>query len=336
MDGRLCQYLRLIRPYGMLFLGFAPVFGAIAAGQINGLVLWVLLAVGLLYHVFTFVLNDVVDVEVDAKSRYVAARPLIEGGISHRQALVLVVVSLVTCLVLAGLTGSLFTVVFLFVAFVCALVYNVWSKRVAFLEFVLGFGVFSLVLAGSFTGPVSLSNITLDVGLAFFVQWVFSVGVAANLKDIEEDTKQGVFTSPTVLGVKFSNGRVEIPLDFILYALFVSGAYILLLGNIFVMGLLSGYVGAYPVALIGFLVLTAGLLVTTWGILRGPSPSRETFLRFAGLHEGLALLLVPMTLLTLLLSTVGVTMTLLIFFVIAAWPLCWFRLLYGRHLIPLE
>jgi len=69
------RYLKLIRPYGMLFLGFAPVFGAIANGEFSFSHLTILLVIGLLAHIFTFVQNDYYDVEIDRKSKHVSKRP---------------------------------------------------------------------------------------------------------------------------------------------------------------------------------------------------------------------------------------------------------------------
>ena len=52
------EYLILMRPYGMLFLGFTPVFGALANGESRLLNLLFLLVIGCLVHIFTFVQND--------------------------------------------------------------------------------------------------------------------------------------------------------------------------------------------------------------------------------------------------------------------------------------
>ena len=79
------NYLILIRPYGMLFLGFTPVFGAIANGEVNYFNLIILLIIGLLAHVFTFVQNDYYDIEIDSKSEYVSNRPLVKGNITQKK-----------------------------------------------------------------------------------------------------------------------------------------------------------------------------------------------------------------------------------------------------------
>ena len=78
------RYLKLIRPYGMLFLGFTPVFGAIANGEFALSHLIILLIIGLLAHIFTFVQNDYYDFEIDRKSKYVSNRPLVTGSISQK------------------------------------------------------------------------------------------------------------------------------------------------------------------------------------------------------------------------------------------------------------
>ena len=80
------NYLILIRPYGMLFLGFTPVFGAIANGEFNLIHLTILLIIGLLAHIFTFVQNDYYDTAIDSKSKYVSNRPLVTGSITQKTA----------------------------------------------------------------------------------------------------------------------------------------------------------------------------------------------------------------------------------------------------------
>ena len=80
------DYLILIRPYGMLFLGFTPVFGAIANGEFNFLHLTLLLIIGIFAHIFTFVQNDYYDIAIDSKSKYVSNRPLLGGIITKKKA----------------------------------------------------------------------------------------------------------------------------------------------------------------------------------------------------------------------------------------------------------
>jgi len=336
MVSRLGQYLRLIRPYGMLFLGLAPVFGAVANHETRLPVLLLLLLMGCLYHVFTFVYNDIVDMAVDARSRYVAARPLLQGMVPKKNAVLLAGGAVVFMMVLAVLIGSVVTFLLALIAVVCAFIYNIGNKRLPFFEYVLGVGALSLSLAGAAAAGPQVSMLAWVVAAGFFLQWVFSVGVAANLKDVEEDAKSKIYTSPTVFGVTGTNGKTMIPWLFRVYAAGISVAYLVVLGLPFELGLVASSIDGLPIPLVCYTIISLLLLLTTALLLRGPSPSRDTFLRITGVHEGLSLLLVPLVLSSRLLSAIGPSGLLLILGAIIVWPLCWFRLLYGKTLIPLE
>ncbi len=336
MVGRLGQYLRLIRPYGMLFLGLAPVFGAVANHEAHPPVLLLLLLMGCLYHVFTFVQNDIVDMAVDARSRYVAARPLLEGRVPKRHAVIITIFAFIGMLILSLSVESLLSLGLVMAAIGCAVTYNILNKRLPFLECVLGLGVFVLTLAGAVYTQGSVNLVVWLVATAFYLQWVFSVGITANLKDVEEDAKSKVYTSPTVFGVTATNGKTTIPWVFRVYAAGISVAFLVVLGLPFALGLVASSIDGLPIPLVCYIIISMLLLVTTALLLRGPSPSRNTFLRITGVHEGLSLLLVPLVLSVMLLSAIGPGGLLLILGAIIVWPLCWFRLLYGKTLIPLE
>ena len=94
------QYLILFRPYGILFLGLIPAFGALANGEFNPSYLILLFIIGLLVHIFAFVQNDYYDAEVDRKSKYVANRPLAAGSISQQTVVIIFVSSFVLSLTL--------------------------------------------------------------------------------------------------------------------------------------------------------------------------------------------------------------------------------------------
>ncbi len=336
MGGRLRQYLRLVRPYGMLFLGLAPVFGAVANGEFNPVLLLLLFSIGMLYHVFTFVHNDIVDMAVDSRSSYVATRPLPAGAVPKAHAEEIAASAVVVMVALATCTWSIATIVLVLIAVCCAVTYNMLSKRLPFLECVLGLGVFSLALAGAMIATTTVSPLSWLVAVAFYLQWVFSVGVTANLKDVEEDAKSKVYTSPTVFGVTATNGKTTIPWLFRVYAAGISVAFLGVLGLPFLLGLVAGGIDGLPIPLVCYTIVSLLLLLTTVLLLRGPSPSRDTFLRITGVHEGFSLLLVPLVLSAMLLSAIGPGGLLLILGVIIVWPLSWFRLLYGKTLIPLE
>jgi hypothetical protein len=63
---------------------------------------------------------------------------------------------------------------------------------------------------------------------------------------------------------------------------------------------------------------------------------REKMLIYSGLQEGLSLLLLPIILLSILVDKFGMFQTFLLILLFIFWPLFWFRILYGKKMIPLE
>jgi hypothetical protein len=63
---------------------------------------------------------------------------------------------------------------------------------------------------------------------------------------------------------------------------------------------------------------------------------REKMLIYAGLQEGFSLLLLPIFLLSILIENFGGIQALLLILLFIFWPLFWFRILYGKKMIPLE
>ena len=63
---------------------------------------------------------------------------------------------------------------------------------------------------------------------------------------------------------------------------------------------------------------------------------RDKMLIFVGIQEGLALLLLPILLMSILIDKFGVIQTFLLILLFILWPIFWFRILYGKKMIPLE
>lgn len=335
--GSLRAYLKLIRPYGILFLGFTPVFGALCNGEFNLFHLGVLLIIGLLVHVFAFVQNDYYDVDIDKKSKYVAHRPLICGAISRRQALLIFSGAFIASLTLAVLlVFSWAAFFFLLLSFFSMTLYNKYSKRVSGMECVLGTGVFVLGVFGALTVSEKVSPLSLIISFVGFLLWMFSVGVSANLKDVECDGKLGIRTTPIVLGVHVSGHELKKPVAFMVYAFGLQLLYIAVASLPFFLGYTSVNVSGVPMPALCFGTLSLVLVYMTFRILSTPLLKRDTLLRYAGAHEGLALLLIPVVLMSYLLDYLGVFFTLGVFLLLLLWPLGILRILFGKTMIPLE
>ncbi len=331
------NYIKLIRPYGILFLGLTPVFGAICNGEFRFLNLSVLFIIGLLSHVFTFVQNDYYDMEIDKKSKYVIDRPLASGEISKKNVFIIILFSCIISMMLAVL--FFFTIPSFFVlllSFFLMTLYNKYSKKISGMEYVIGTGVFTYGIFGALTVSTNISALAVIVSLVGFMQWLFSVGISANLKDVEYDSKLGIKTTPILFGVKTVDNKLEKPLLFRSYAYSIKITHIIIASLPFLLGYTSIVVFNLPIPFMLFLILLIVLLYTTFGILSAPLAKRETMLRYEGVHEGFALLLIPIVLMSYLIENIDVLPTLLLITLMIAWPLFSLRMLFGKKMIPLE
>ena len=331
------QYLILVRPYGMLFLGFTPVFGAIANGDFSFSNLVILFIIGIFSHIFTFSQNDYYDVEIDNKSKYVSNRPLTTGSITKKAVLVVFTSSFVICMLLTIVFFfSIKSLMALLLAFIFITLYNKYSKRFFGMEYVLGAGVFTYGIFGALTVSNNISSLAIIVSAVGFMQWLFSVGISANLKDVEFDSKLGIRTTPTMFGVHVSNKKLMIPKSFLVYAFLIKFVHILIASLPFFLGYVSIFIYDMPIPEFCFLIISIILLYLTFKILSTPLQERDKMLIYVGLQEGLALLLVPIALMSYLTENILILPTFLIILLFIFWPLFWFRLLFGKRMIPLE
>ncbi|MFH1014128.1 MAG: UbiA family prenyltransferase [Thermoplasmatota archaeon] len=331
------DYIKLIRPYGILFIGFTPVFGALCNGQFDTFRLSLLLIIGLFGHIFVFVQNDYYDMEIDRQSKYVVKRPLTTGAISRSQARFLFLSSVLISVGIAIIFFfSIRSFVVLLVSFLLMTLYNRYSKRVTGMEYVLGAAVFMYGMFGALTVSDDVSTLAIIISCVGFLQWVFSVGVSANLKDVEFDTKLGIRTTPVLFGVHAIGNQLKKPVRFIMYTYAIKGIHLLVVMLPFILGYTAILLNGYPIPLLGFFVIAFILLFTTRGILTTSLKERNVMLRYEGVHEGFALLLIPMVLLSYLVEHVGALLTFCLMLFLICWPLLCLRFLFGKTLIPLE
>jgi 4-hydroxybenzoate polyprenyltransferase len=321
----------------MLFLGFSPVFGAIANGEFTFQHLTILFIIGLLVHIFTFVQNDYYDFEIDSKSKYVSNRPLPTGGISQKTAFFIFVSSFILSLILAIVFFfTFYSFIVVLLSFLLVTLYNKYSKRLSGMEYILGTGVFTYGIFGALTVSNSITYLAILISAMGFMQWIFSVGISANLKDVEFDSKVGIRTTPMVFGVHVSDKKLMIPVTFSLYAFGIKLIHILIAVIPFVLGYTSIFVYGLPIPGICFVIISVSLLYLTLKILSTPMLKRDKMLIYVGLQEGLAILLIPIALMSHLTENIAVIPTILLILLLIFWPLLWFRLLFGKRMIPLE
>ena len=218
------EYLKLARSFNAVLTGVSPVMGAIAMGQYDIIILFLLFLVGFLGHTFGFVFNDIIDYKIDKSSEEISDRPLISGTISIRNAWIFAFVSMFVAFIISlyiAVTNQNFLPILILAisAFFIAL-YDLISKKFPFMDVFVALGIFFLILYGAFYGgtPVKsiydISNLAWIVCILGSIQVFFMQIVAGGMKDIENDFKKGAKTTAIKMGVRIIDGSLKVSLRF--------------------------------------------------------------------------------------------------------------------------
>jgi 4-hydroxybenzoate polyprenyltransferase len=215
------DYVEITRLFNMGLTGVAPVLGALSMWTTLALSLpqlILLFIIGCLAHIYGFVLNDIIDMNLDRLSKDLNARPLVRGSISRRRAAFFAV----SCMVVSFLLSALFyktvfqyVVLFgiLIVAYVFATLYDITSKKYPGMDLLVAGAVFFLILFGASTvgTPTRLAWIVALIGS---LQVLFMNMINGAIKDIDHDKEGKARTVAIWLGAKVHAGVIALPLSF--------------------------------------------------------------------------------------------------------------------------
>ena len=328
--------IKLMRPYGAFLLPLIVVFGALCNEQFDLFYLFELFMLGICFHIFGAVQNDYFDIEIDKKSKYVSERPLARGIVSRKEALFIIIFSFFAAIILAYLLFfTLLSFLTLLLSFFLVTLYNKYSKRMPGMEYELGAGVSTFALFGALTVSNVLSPLVIFVVLFVLMKYVFNVGVSANLKDVKYDSKQGIKTTPILLGVRAIDDKLQIPAIFTIYAFSIKGILIGIALMPFLTGCVSMFLDSFPVPVICFSILSTLLIYTLWKILSTPLSERDKMIRYAGIHELLTYFLLPVVLMSYLAANINIFAPFLLIVVPPLWIKFSVIAFFGK-MVPLE
>jgi len=224
-------------------------------------------AIGIAFHVFAYVLNDVVDLPIDRTDPRRTTKPLVTGLVSPSAAFGLAAVMTIVALAAAAEAGA--AVVAAVAAATLGLgAYDVLGKRTRWpwlADVVQGLGWGSLVLAGAWSvgNPTPLAGAIAGYIVVFIVM---ANGVHGAIRDLPNDGAHGIRTTAQVLGagVTASGSRV-VPRMVMVYSWILQAA--LLAITVFAITSAGGSFLAVPVSGIAVLLLAAASSARTDGDL---------------------------------------------------------------------
>lgn len=219
--GSIREYARLMRLKAMGISTIA-VFGALSMK--GSLEIWhflLLFLIGIPFNILGFVLNDIVDLKIDKKSKELSERPLVKGTVPIIAAKI---ISLTCYVLIFGLAifffRDLFALLILTLSVILGSVYDCWGKRFLGSDFILAGSIALFCLFGAITVSHTIEKFTIIIVTLIFTHVLFFNIIEGSFKDVKNDRESGAKTIAVVLGVK-TDLKVFIPNSFKIIAIFI-------------------------------------------------------------------------------------------------------------------
>jgi len=280
------EYFSLLRIQTGATTATAPLLGGLVMGQRDGSHLIVLFIIGLLYHIFGFVLNEYSDIEVDKKSIDLKNKPLVSGNITKNKALFIVIISIVFGYALiVFFYRSIYPISFFTLALILGGLYDLYGKRLAGMDFVLAGGFFFICLMGASTVSTDFDALIYILCLLFFFQIAFNNAAEGGLKDVDHDGMANAKTLAQALGVTENQGVLRITKSF---AGFAFGLRLIFLGLIVFLGSkpeldIWSYKHSFQMIIIVLLAVIIFTVLTRF--LKSMKFDRSRLMRLFSIHE---------------------------------------------------
>ena len=235
--------------------------------------------VAILFHVFAYVLNDVVDLEIDRTEPRRAGMPLVTGAIGPSAALAIAL----ACVPLAGWLAAAAApdgaagpaIGWLALAFTGLTVYDLAGKRTPWpplTDLVQGIGWAALLACGAWIGGgVTPLTIVLAAYVALFI--VMTNGVHGSLRDLPNDGRHGIVTTATLLGARMAGERRVLSRALVAYAWLLQFGLLGLAGLALLVDVPAA--GRLPAALAGAVLALLAVLLLAAATRRVGPPGDE-------------------------------------------------------------
>ena len=219
---------RFIRLHFISFSCMLPLLGASTVRrQLRPDEIFALLGVGMCFHIFAYVLNDVIDLPIDRTQALRQTDPLVRGTIRPWQALAVAVVQIpLTIPLTMWLGGGVAADVALLAGFAGLTIYNLWGKRnrvPPITDAVQGIAWGSLAIYAAYAlggAPNVLTWVVAAYGAGFIL---LINGIHGGLRDIGNDLVSGARTTAIFFGARpTSGGPPRVPVGVRLFAFAVS------------------------------------------------------------------------------------------------------------------
>jgi 4-hydroxybenzoate polyprenyltransferase len=332
LKNRTAEYLRLLRLQTAAVTALTPLIGSLIMGQHDIFLLIILFLIGFLYHIYGFVLNEYIDVEVDKKSVDLKKKPLVSGIVPKGHALFIALLSCAcACLLTIYFFPSVLPILFLLFAILLGGIYDAYGKKIPGSDFILGLGFFSICLMGASTVSYNFTILIYIVCSIYFVHIVFNNAVEGGLKDVDHDYMAGAKTLATRMGVNVQNGKLKVTK---IFATFSYSIKIIFMGLIVLLCLQPeinlSFSYRYAIQIVLIVFFTVIVFLTMYKFLHSSIFDRSRLKRLFSVHEISSYFMLIISLSPLIELRSTILLVLLPFI----WYIFFNFILYGKLLQP--
>jgi 4-hydroxybenzoate polyprenyltransferase len=330
------EYLKLFRLQTGATTALAPIIGYLVIAAQTGYQivlteLALLFIIGILMHIFVFVLNEYIDLDVDRLAPDLAKKPLVSGTITPNAALAAAFIALIISYIIYFIYFfNLWALIFLTLSYEFGAIYDIKGKRFAGSDFTLALWIFFFCLFGASIVTTEFTGVLyLVAGLGFF-QILFNNAVEGGLKDADHDALAGAHTLANKLGVRVIKNNLKITRTFKFSSYAIKLAHISLVVLLLFTGIfkITNLLNYLHLILIIFLIFV--IFFTLHKFMNMSEFNRDKLKRIFSIHEIATFYLATIILLQLI-GFVAVIFLLL-------FPLLWYMalnlILYGKLLVP--
>jgi 4-hydroxybenzoate polyprenyltransferase len=265
------EFAKLSSAHFIFLTAIIPLTGAISMGEKDLFLLTMLFLIGLSAHIVGFAFNHYIDIEVDRLISSTNKRPLPSGSILKRHALLyILIVLLLGCVLTLYFYGTILLLLYLF-GILLAVLYDLYSKRISGMDFVLAASVTVGVVFGAATVSFQLSSLIGILCILAFLQTLNLNLIAGGIKDADHDYLIHSQHLSTRLGVRVEHGILRIPLSFQRIAYLLGTLYALCV----FLPLLFGVIHLHVVLLLLLLLFNVLFFVVTYKMVHLKSFRRQ-------------------------------------------------------------
>lgn len=215
MKKTILDFLRLIRAPLLIGMPLPVLYGAISVQNLTILNIIPLLIIGILSGIYSFVLNDYIDIDIDRLRSELSKRPLVSGTISKKTAKIVIL----SCFIGAYLVIFLFFFRFeinfftalavLIIADILGAIYNIYGKKITGSDLIVALSQSLFLLFGALivSSKISIGFITWILFSLTFLQLFYMNAIAAALKDVDHDYIKKIRNLAFIFGVKVANNK---------------------------------------------------------------------------------------------------------------------------------